>query len=79
VSEPNGSKLESMESPNERLLQPEWAGDLNPLELAYVISQLKASRRLKRIWGFRPSAKRIPQRLVVERARNGLPPRRGRF
>ena len=56
----------------EKLLEPGWAGELSLDELAYVKSQLKQSPSLKRRWGFRPSAKRLPANRIREVARDGL-------
>jgi hypothetical protein len=54
------------------LLKPGWAGELAPYELAYIKSQLMKSPRLRKLWGFRPSAKRISENRIREVARNGL-------
>lgn len=54
------------------LLEPGWAGELAPYELAYIKSQLMKSPRLRKRWGFRPSAKRISEKRIREVARNGL-------
>ena len=40
-----------------RLLEPGWAGELSPDELAYIKAELRQSASLRRRWGFRPSAK----------------------
>ena len=55
-----------------KLLQPGWAGELNPDELAYIKSQLRQSPSLKRRWGVRPSAKRLSESRIRSVARNGL-------
>ena len=44
-----------------KLLEPGWAGELSPDELAYVKSRLRQSPSLKRRWDFRPSAKRLSE------------------
>jgi hypothetical protein len=54
------------------LLEPEWAGELSPLELSYVKGQLKQSASLRRQWGFRPSGKRFSDKRVRDVAKNGL-------
>ena len=56
----------------EKLLEPGWAGELSPYELAYVRSQLRQSSSLRRRWGFRPSAKRLSESRMRAVARNGL-------
>ena len=55
-----------------KLLEPGWAGELKPCELAYIKSQLKLSPSLRRRWGFRPSAKRLSERHIRAVARDGL-------
>lgn len=56
-----------------KLLQPGWAGELNPDEFACVKSELRKSPTLKRRWGFRPSAKRLSENRIRSVARNGIP------
>jgi hypothetical protein len=56
-----------------KLLEPGWAGELNPYEFAYIRSQLRESPLLKRRWGFKPSAKRLSESHIRAVARNGLP------
>jgi len=55
-----------------KLLEPRWAGELSPDELAYMKSQLRQSSSLRRRWGFRPSAKRLSESRIRAVARNGL-------
>jgi len=55
-----------------KLLEPGWAGELSPEELAYIKRQLKQSPSLKRRWGFRPSAKRFPENKIRVIARDGI-------
>jgi hypothetical protein len=55
-----------------KLLQPGWAGELDPVELAYIKSQLKRSPTLKRRWGFKPSAKRLSKNRIRLVAMDGL-------
>ena len=55
-----------------KLLIPGWAGDLSPDEFAYIKSQLKQSPSLKRRWGFRPSAKRLPENRIRSVAIDGV-------
>ena len=55
-----------------KLLEPGWAGELTPDELAYIKSQLKDSRSLRRRWGFRPSAKRFSESRVRAVAGDGV-------
>jgi hypothetical protein len=57
---------------NSNLLEPGWAGELAPYELACIKSELKKSPKFRRCWGFRPSAKRISEKRIREVARNGL-------
>ena len=47
-----------------KLLQPGWAGELKPYEVAYIRSQLRESPSLKRRWGFKPSAKRLSEKRI---------------
>ena len=54
-----------------KLLEPGWAGELTPDELAYVKSQLRQSRSLRRRWGFRPSAKKLSESRIRAVARHG--------
>jgi hypothetical protein len=55
-----------------RLLEPGWAGDLGPDELAYIKSELRGSASLRRRWGFRPSAKRLSESRIRAVAGDGL-------
>jgi hypothetical protein len=55
-----------------KLLEPGWAGELKPYELAYIKSQLRLSPSLRRRWGFRPSAKRLSEKHIRAVARDGL-------
>ncbi len=59
----------------ENLLKPGWGGELDNIELEYIISQLKQSPSLKRRWGFRPTAKRISRARVRSVAMDGVQPR----
>ena len=56
-----------------KLLEPGWAGELDPVELAYIRSELRRSASLRRKWGFRPSAKRLSEHQIRARAGDGLP------
>ena len=55
-----------------KLLEPGWAGQLKPYELAYIKSQLRQSPSLKRRWAFKPSAKRLSEKHIRAVARDGL-------
>ena len=55
-----------------KLLIPGWAGELDTVELVYIKSQLKQSPSLRRRWGFRPSAKRLPENRIRSVAINGV-------
>ena len=55
-----------------KLVEPGWAGELSPDELAYLKSQLQQSPSLKRRWGFKPSARRLSESHIRSVARNGL-------
>lgn len=55
-----------------KLLELGWAGELDQCELEYIRSELRQSAQLRRRWGFRPSAKRIPDKRIRQVARNGL-------
>ena len=56
----------------EKLLEPGWAGEFGPDEVAYLKLQLRRSPSLRRRWGFRPSARRFSEGHVRAIARNGL-------
>jgi hypothetical protein len=56
----------------QKLLEPGWAGELDPDELAYLKSQLRRSPSLRHRWGFRPSAKRLSEDRIKAVARNGF-------
>jgi len=56
----------------EKLIEPEWAGELSPDEFTYIKSQLRHSASLKRRWGFCPSAKRLSESRIRSVARNGI-------
>lgn len=58
-----------------KLLIPGWAGEIKPDELKYIKSQLRASPSLKRRWGFKPSAKRLPEKRIRAIARDSLSPK----
>jgi hypothetical protein len=55
-----------------KLLEPGWAGDLDNVEFQYVKSELMKSRRLKRQWGFRPSARRLSESRIRTVAMYGV-------
>ena len=63
---------ELLEFYKQKLLEPGWAGELDPGELAYLKSQLRRSPSLRRRWGFRPSARRFSEDRIKAVARNGL-------
>jgi len=63
---------ELLEFYQRKLLEPGWAGELKPYELAYIKSQLRLSPSLRRRWGFRPSAKRLSEKHIRAVARDGL-------
>ena len=54
------------------LLEPGWAGELDRAELAYIKSQLRQSPSLRRRWGFRPTAKRLPEARIRAVAMHGI-------
>jgi len=56
-----------------KLLEPGWAGELIPDELAYIKSELRKSPTLRRKWGFRPSLRRLSGDRIQAVARNGFP------
>ena len=58
-----------------KLLIPGWAGEIKPFELDYIKSELRASPSLKRRWGFKPSARRLPEKRIRAIARDGLSPK----
>jgi len=55
-----------------KLLEPGWAGELKPYELAYIKAQLRQSPSLRRRWGFRPSARRFSERHIRAVARDSF-------
>ena len=55
-----------------KLLEPGWAGELTPDELAYIKSRLRQSCSLRRRWGFRPSAKKLSESRIRAVARHGV-------
>jgi hypothetical protein len=57
------------------LLVPGWPGELDNVELEYIISQLKQSSYLRHRWGFHPTAKRISRARVRFVAMYGIQPR----
>ena len=61
-----------LESYKKKLLEPGWAGELNPDEFTYIKCQLRQSPSLKRRWGFRPSARRFSENHIRAVAGNGL-------
>jgi hypothetical protein len=63
---------ELLEFYKKNLLEPGWAGELDPVELAYIKSRLRESASLRRRWGFRPSAKRLSEKRIRAVARDGL-------
>jgi len=56
----------------EKLLEPGWAGELDAAELEYIRSELRKSPSLRRRWGFRPSAKRLPEKRIRYAAMYGV-------
>jgi hypothetical protein len=60
-----------LEPYRENLLEPGWAGELDPDELAFIKSKLRQSASLRRRWGFRPSAKRLSEKRIRAVARDG--------
>ena len=63
---------ELLEFYERKLLQPEWAGELDGVELAYIKSRLKGSPTLKRRWGFKPSARRLSETRIRVVAKDGF-------
>ncbi len=59
LEERHANDPDFLEFYKEKLLEPGWAGDLDNVELEYIKSELRKSARLRRCWGFRPSAKRL--------------------
>ena len=55
-----------------KLLDPGWAGELTRAELACIKAQLRRSPSLRRQWGFRPSAKRLPDARIRDVAMIGV-------
>jgi len=56
----------------EALLEPGWPGELDDVELEYIKSELRKSPSLRRMWGFRPSAKRFSEGRIRDVAMNGV-------
>ena len=63
---------ELLEFYRKNLLEPGWAGELDPDGLAFIKSKLRQSASLRRRWGFRPSAKRLSEKRIRAVARDGL-------
>ena len=61
-----------LEMYKEGLLEPGWGGDLDAVELEYVLSELKKSPSRRRRWGFRPSAKRLSRSRIRAVAMYGV-------
>ena len=72
LEEQHANDPELLEFYKQKLLEPGWAGELDPNELAYLKSQLRRSRSLRRCWGFRPSAKRLSEDRIRAVAKNGF-------
>jgi hypothetical protein len=47
-----------------KLLQPGWAGHLDPDELQFIVEHLERDSDLRKWWGMKPSWKRIPEEVV---------------
>ena len=72
LEKPYASDSQLLEFYKIRLLEPGWAGELSPDELAYNKSKLRKSPTLRRKWGFRPSLKRLSGDRIRAVARNCL-------
>ena len=66
----NDPKLLNLYKKN--LPEPGWAGEIDRDELEYIKSQLQCPPSLKRRWGFKPSAKRLPGKHIRLVARDGV-------
>lgn len=56
----------------QKLLEPDWGGQLDRYEIAYIKSQLRLSPSPRRRWGFRPSARRLSTTRIQAVAMYGL-------
>ena len=72
LKERDRDNLELLKFYQEKLLVPGWAGELDRCEITYIRKQLLKSPKLKRCWGFKPSAKRLCEDRIRTVARNGL-------
>jgi|SRR5688572_2821009 hypothetical protein len=54
-----------------KLLQPGWAGHVEPEELAFIMAHLEQDAPLGLWWGTKPSWKSIPQAAVERVAMEG--------
>ena len=72
LEKPYASDSQPLEFYKRKLLEPGWAGELSPDELAYIKSELRKSPTLRRKWGFRPSLKRLSGDRIRAVARNCL-------
>jgi hypothetical protein len=64
---------------NTRLLEPGWACQLTPSEVAYVKDKLMKSATLRQRWGFKRSAKRFSTARIRYVAEHGVPAKKKKF
>jgi hypothetical protein len=70
-------KEEFVENP--KLLEPGWAGQPTPSEVAYIKVELMKSAALRQRWGFKRSAKRFSTARIRYVAEHGVPAKKKKF
>jgi len=55
-----------------KLVEPGWAGEINKVELTYIKSKLRQYPSLRRRWGFRSTARRLPAGRIRQVATYGV-------
>ena len=58
---------------DQRLLEPGWAGELAPDELAFIVAELVKDKKRSFAWGFQPSKKRRSEWAIIQVAEFGDP------
>jgi len=56
----------------DKLLEVGWAGELDKVELEYIMENLKKDKRLRSRWGFTKGSRRLSKAKIIRRALNGL-------
>ena len=58
---------------DKRILEPGWAGEPEPAELAFLLERLTKENRLAARWGFDPTTTRRPEWAICQVAMWGDP------